>query len=87
MRMTIRCEGGIRVEAVLMAANRERMRIAIPSREDTIELTRGSGSWLTESGEQVEIEAMIPIDGVDVSQFCAAVYPWTMTAGHAPASD
>jgi hypothetical protein len=87
MRMTIRYEGGIRQEAVLMAANRERMRIAMPSRGDTIELNRASGYWLTESGKQVEIEALIPIDGVDVSQFCAAVYPLTMTAGHVPAFD
>jgi DNA-directed RNA polymerase specialized sigma24 family protein len=82
----VRCEG-IRVEAVLLAANRERMRVAIPSERDITEWNRVDACWLTETGEQVEIESLIPIEGVDVSQFCTAVYPWTMTAGQAPASD
>jgi hypothetical protein len=83
MRMTIRYEGGMRVEAVLLAANRERMRVAIPFERDTTELNRVDACWLTEDSEQVEIESLIPIDGVDVSQFCAAVYLRTMTAGRA----
>lgn len=38
MLMTIRYQGGMRVEAVLLAANRERMRLAFASQRDTIEL-------------------------------------------------
>jgi hypothetical protein len=87
MQMTIQHKSGLRVDAVLLAANRERMRVAIPSERDTIELTKVDGCWLTETGEQVEIEALFPIDGVDVSQFCAAIYPRSMTAGCAPDFD
>ena len=87
MQMTIRYRSGLRIEAVLLAANRERMRVAIPCERDTTELNRVDASWLTEDGEQVEIEALVPIDGVDVSQFCAAVYPRMMAAGRTPVFD
>jgi len=82
MRMTIRYQSGLRVEAVLLAASRERMRIAIESQRDTVELNKVDARWHTEDGAPVEIEALIPIAGTDVSQFCAAAYPRTCTAGH-----
>jgi hypothetical protein len=65
----------------LLAANRERMRVAIDSQRDTIELHKVDASWLTEQGSAIEIEALMPLAGTDVSGFCAAVYPRTITAG------
>ena len=50
MLMTIRYQGGMRVEAVLLAANRERMRLAVASLGDTIELHKADGCWYTEQG-------------------------------------
>jgi hypothetical protein len=82
MRMMIRYQSGLRVEAVLLAASRERIRIAIDSQRDTVELNKVDACWHTEDGAEIEIEALIPIAGTDVSQFCAAVYPRTNTAGH-----
>ena len=87
MRLMIRFKDGRRDEAVLMAASQERMRIAAASQRDTIELKRGNEGWSTENGEPVEIEALIPIDGFNVEQFCAEIYPLTMTAGQRPASE
>jgi hypothetical protein len=81
MLMTIKYQKGLRVEAVLLAANRERMRIAIDSQPDTIELHKVDADWLTDEGSAIEIEALIPLAGTDVSGFCAAVYPWTNAAG------
>ena len=82
MRMTIRYQSGLRVEAVLLAANRERMRVAVDSQRDTIELHKVDACWYTEQGAEIEIEALIPIAGTDVSCFCAAVlYPRTNAAG------
>jgi hypothetical protein len=81
MLMTIRYQKGLRVEAVLLAANRERMRVAIDSQRDTIELHKVDADWLTDEGSAIEIEALIPLAGTDVSGFCAAVYPWTNAAG------
>ena len=81
MLMTIRYQSGLRVEAVLLAANSERMRVAIDSQRDTIELHRVDACWYTEEGAEIELEALIPIAGTDVSSFCAAVYPRTIAAG------
>jgi hypothetical protein len=82
MLMMIRYQSGLRVEAVLLAANSERMRVAIASQRDTVELNKVHACWHTEDGAEIEIEALIPIAGTDVLHFCAAVYPRTNTAGH-----
>ena len=59
MWMMIRYQSGLRVEAVLLAANRERMRAAIASQRDTVELHRVDGRWYTQRGAAIEIEALI----------------------------
>jgi hypothetical protein len=48
---------------------------------DTIELHEVDAHWYTEEGAEIEIEALIPIASVDVSTFCATVYPRTTAAG------
>ena len=40
MLMTIRYQSGLRVEAVVLAANCDRMRVAVDSQRDTIEIGR-----------------------------------------------
>jgi hypothetical protein len=55
--MTIRYQSGLRVEAVLLAANRERMRVVIDSQLDTVELHKVDASWVTEQGSAIEITA------------------------------
>ena len=81
MLMTIRYQSGLRVEAVVLAANPERMRVAINSQPDTIGLHKVDAGWVTEQGSAIEIEALIPLAGTDVSGFCDAVYSRTITAG------
>jgi hypothetical protein len=81
MLMTIRFQNGLRVEAVLLAANSQRMRVVVDSQPDTVELYKVDACWHTEDGAEIEIEALIPIAGTDVTRFCAAVYPRTNTAG------
>ena len=81
MLMTIQYQKGLRVEAVLLAANRERMRVAIESQRDTIELQKLEAGWFTEEGSAIEIEALIPMEGTDVAGFCTATYPRTIAAG------
>ena len=81
MLLTIRYKNGLRVVAILLAANRERMRVAIPFERDTIELNKVDAGWFIEKGDEIEIEAIIPIAGTDISGFCAAVYPLTDAAG------
>jgi len=72
MRMMIRYQNGLRVEAVLLAANSERMRVAIGSQRDTIELHRVDAGWCTQRGAAIEIEALMAIPGTDLPSFCAA---------------
>ena len=81
MLITMRYQNGTRVEAVLLAAARERMRIAIDTKRDTVELNRVDGTWQTEEGDAVEIESLIPLAGFDIAAFCAEVYPLSNTAG------
>ena len=81
MLMTIRYQSGPRVEAVLLAANRERMRVVFDSQPDTTELHRVDARWFTEEGAEIEVEALIPISATDTAGFCAAVYPRTNAAG------
>jgi hypothetical protein len=72
MRMMIRYQNGLRAEAVLLAANSERMRVAIGSHSDTIELNRVDAGWRTQRGAAIEIEALMAIPGTDLPAFCAA---------------
>ena len=73
MRMMIRYQSGLRAEAVLLAANNDRMRVAIGSHRDTVELHKVDSGWRTERGAAIEIEALIPIPGIDFSRFSSAV--------------
>jgi hypothetical protein len=68
MRMMIRYQSGLRVEAVLLAANRDRMRVAIETQCDTIELHRVDAGWRTQRGAAIEIEALIAIPGVHLAR-------------------
>ena len=74
MRMMIRYQSGLRAEAVLLAANSDRMRVAIDSQRDTVELHRVDGGWRTQRGAAIEIEALIAIPGTEFSRFCSEVH-------------
>lgn len=80
MRMIIRYQGGPRVEAMLLAANGGQMRIIVGSQRDTIELNRIDDVWYGAKGP-VEIEALIPVPGADISRFCTQVVPRAYAAG------
>jgi hypothetical protein len=68
MRMMIRYQNGLRLEAVLLAANNERMRVAIQTQCDTLELHRVDAGWRTERGAAIEIEALIAIPGIHLQR-------------------
>ena len=70
MRMLIRYPNGNRVEAVLLAADGERMLIVVESQPDAVELSLVNGCWYTEAGEAIELEALISIPETDWERFC-----------------
>ena len=53
--------GGRRVDAVLLSASEDRLRFAIAGRADTTELKWIEGRWVGESGEPVELGALIAL--------------------------
>jgi hypothetical protein len=79
--MMIRYENGLTVEGILLAAGDQRMRVAVASERDTLELVKAGNSWHTEGGDAIEIEALIPIPGTDVSRLCGTAQPRTLAAG------
>ena len=81
MRMLIRYQNGTKVEGLLLAASRDRMRVAVAGQGDTSDLNRQGDCWYAENDEFIEFEAMIPVEGTDCSTFCSDVYPKTMAAG------
>jgi hypothetical protein len=78
MLMTIRYQNGLRVEAVVLTADNERMRVVIDSQRDTTELRKVDACWYTDDGAEIEIEALIPLAGTNV---VSSLYPLTTTAG------
>ena len=84
MLMTIRYQNGPRVEAVLLAADKDRMRVAVDSQRDTVELHRVDDCWYTERGVATAIETLIPLPGTEFSHFCNLVYPRAIAAGRTP---
>ena len=81
MRMLLRYRNGQMVEGILLAANRDRIRVAVEAQGDTLELNRADGCYYAESGETVEIEALLPIPGTEFPAFCSQVYPLATFAG------
>jgi hypothetical protein len=81
VRMILRYETGRRVEAVLLAANSRRMRVAIDSAGDTTTLVRADDCWRGEDGEIVEIEALIALSGTEVAPLSDGARPKMAAAG------
>ncbi len=69
MHLMLSYEDGKIVEAVVLSANGDRMRISIPNYEDTVELRSEQDGWMLESGERVEIECIV------VANESSAVFP------------
>jgi len=67
MTMILIYENGIRVEALLLAAGHNRMRVAIPGCKDATELRLLKDQWMSEEGDAVDIESML-MSGASVSR-------------------
>ena len=84
MRMIVKRANGVRIEAVLLSFNTNRMRVAIAEMSDTVEFTMQGGHWVDECGELIEFEALLPIEGVGLPKGCAEVFLCTMAVGSLP---
>ncbi len=65
MQILLRTRAGEWIHAVLLARDHAALRLAIAGRSDAVEVRRQGGVWLTEDEQEVEIEAIAALPGVD----------------------
>ncbi len=63
MRLLIRYPSGYGQDAILLAAMENRIRVAIPGRDDAMEFRFVEGHWISEALEPVEIEESLEVEG------------------------
>lgn len=61
--------GGRRVDALLLSATPDRLRVAMPGRRDTVEFRMVEGRWKSDRGLPVEIGALMVDDRMSVARF------------------
>ena len=47
------------VDALLLSATAERMRVVVPNRRDTLEFRQIDGRWISDDGRSVEVESLL----------------------------
>ena len=64
MRLLIRHLNGYGMDAILLAAMENRLRVAVPGRDDAMEFRYLEGHWISEAMEPVEIEESPDMDEI-----------------------
>jgi hypothetical protein len=72
--------GGRQVDALLLRASAERLRVVIPGRSDTLEFQLIEGRWTSEGGGHVELGAILAEDVADARRFLANARPRALSA-------
>ena len=72
--------GGRRVNALLLSASPDNLRVAIPGQGDLVDLYRVDGGWLSERGGRVQIAALIALEGVSLARFLPRAHVRAMAA-------
>jgi len=73
--------GGRQVDALLLSASAERLRVVMPGRSDTAEFRLVEGQWTSESGERVEVGAILAADMADARRVLGNAKARTHAAG------
>jgi hypothetical protein len=73
--------GGHQVEALLLSATAERLRVVMPGRADTAEFRLIEGRWTSESGEHMELGAVLAADAEDARRVLGHALGRTRAAG------
>src|ERR1017187_5322820 len=74
MHTVIVFPGGRQVDALLLAASAERLRVVIPGRGDTAEFQLIEGRWTSESGGHVELGAILAADSAGAERVLANTF-------------
>jgi hypothetical protein len=83
MHVTVRDAAGRRLDGLLLAASRYRLRILFRGAKDVTELAREYGQWTLPSGELVEFESVVTDGRFDLSRCCEQVFPRVQAPGPA----
>jgi hypothetical protein len=77
MRFTITTWTGFRTDAILLAVDGTRMRLALPGAGDACEFSLRGGQWFSEEGEPVEIVPVQQEAGPETQAYsdCSPVEP------------
>jgi hypothetical protein len=73
--------GGRQVDALLLSASADRLRVVIPGRADTAEFQLIEGRWTSESGRHVELGAIFAEDSADAKRVLSNARPRALSAG------
>ena len=69
-----------RFEGIVLAAGKDRIRVALRGASDVTELHRAYGQWALESGEPIDVELLLGDSRLEMSRFLEDVYPRFYTA-------
>jgi hypothetical protein len=69
-----------RVEALLLSASPDRLRVVARNLSDTLDLRRVGDQWFSDRGSPVEIESLLTNDPDAVAQIWHEAHPRTGTA-------
>ena len=72
--------GGRQVDAMLLSASADRLRVAMPGRADTAEFRLVDGRWTSESGGHVELGAILAEDAGEAKRVLANARPRAFAA-------
>jgi hypothetical protein len=73
--------GGRQVDALLLSASAERLRVVMPGRSDTSEFRLIEGRWTSEGGEHVDVGAILAADIADARRVLGNAQARTRAAG------
>jgi hypothetical protein len=73
--------GGRQVDALLLSASAERLRVVMPGRSDTAEFRLIEGQWTSESGEHADVGAILAADITDARRVLGNAHGRTRAAG------
>ena len=72
--------GGRQVDALLLSASADRLRVVMPGRADAAEFRLIDGRWTSESGGPVELGAILAEDAGEATRVLASARPRAFAA-------
>jgi hypothetical protein len=72
--------GGRQVDALLLSATADRLRVVIPGRGDAAEFKLIEGRWISENGGRVELGAILSESSTDVQRVLGNARPRALSA-------